>query len=88
MKSLPAISVALVIAVGLAVLVTIASTVTSHASHTTAHLDALVHGYRVALLVNAGIMLVAALAALGLQSAPPAQHEPQASLRDEPATSH
>ncbi|MGW0770428.1 MFS transporter [Streptomyces sp. NPDC002676] len=60
-------------AVGLAVLVTIASTVTSHASGHPAHLDALVQGYRVAFLVNAGIMLVAALAALALTAMGPAK---------------
>ncbi|MDQ0585335.1 MFS transporter [Streptomyces rishiriensis] len=53
-------------AVGLAVLVNIASTVTSHASHDKGRLDALVQGYRVAFLVNGGLMLVAALAALAL----------------------
>ncbi|MFF3411411.1 DHA2 family efflux MFS transporter permease subunit [Streptomyces sp. NPDC002742] len=53
-------------AVGLAVLVNIASSVTSHGSDGEGRLDALVQGYRVAFLVNGGLMLVAALAALAL----------------------
>lgn len=53
-------------AVGLAVLVNVASSVTSHAGHDRGRLDALVQGYRVAFLVNGGIMLLAALAALAL----------------------
>ena len=55
-------------AIGLAVLVTVASTATSHAAagrHATG-LAALIHGYHVAFLVDAGVMLVAALAALAL----------------------
>ena len=55
-------------AVGLAVLVTIASSVTSHASRHNSRLESLVQGYRVALLVNAGLMLLAALAALALSA--------------------
>lgn len=62
-------------AVGLAVLVNIASSVTSHASHHSGRLDALVQGYRVAFLVNAGLMLVAALAALALSTPAPATVE-------------
>ncbi|WP_342745266.1 MFS transporter [Streptomyces colonosanans] len=69
-------------AVGLAVLVNIASRVTSHASHDSDRLDALVQGYRVAFLVNAGLMLVTALAALALPAVASAKeakekaHEP------------
>ncbi|MEV7612154.1 MFS transporter [Streptomyces sp. NPDC089799] len=55
-------------AVGLAVLVNVASTLTSRASDTRGDLDALVQGYRAAFLVNAGLMLVAALAALALSA--------------------
>ncbi|MFF2352772.1 MFS transporter [Kitasatospora sp. NPDC058115] len=55
-------------AVGLAVLVNIASTVTTHAADR-GRLDALVQGYRAAFLVNGGLMLVAGLAALALSSA-------------------
>ncbi|MGW3658144.1 MFS transporter [Streptomyces sp. NPDC005151] len=62
-------------AVGLAVLVNIASRVTSHASSHTDHLDALVQGYRVAFLLNAGLMLVAALAALALTAPAPAKDQ-------------
>jgi EmrB/QacA subfamily drug resistance transporter len=51
-------------AVGLAVLVTVASTVTSHAGGTQA--DALVAGYRAAFLATAGLMLLSALLALAL----------------------
>jgi EmrB/QacA subfamily drug resistance transporter len=51
-------------AVGLAVLVTVATTVTSHTDGTHAH--ALVQGYRVAFLAIAGLMLLAALLALAL----------------------
>ncbi|MYW46263.1 DHA2 family efflux MFS transporter permease subunit [Streptomyces sp. SID161] len=62
-------------AVGLAVLVNIASGVTSHASHDQGRLDALVQGYRVAFLVNGGLMLLAALAALALPTAAPAREK-------------
>jgi MFS family permease len=51
-------------AVGLAVLVTVATTVTSHADGS--HAQALVQGYRVAFLAIAGLMLLAALLALAL----------------------
>lgn len=74
-------------AVGLAVLVNIASSVTSHASRSSNHLDALVHGYRVAFLVNAGVMLVATLAALALPAAvTPAARKTQEPLAGRPAT--
>lgn len=61
-------------AVGLAVLVNVASSVTSNASHHSDHLSALVQGYRAALLVNAGLMFLAAVAALALSAAKPAEH--------------
>jgi EmrB/QacA subfamily drug resistance transporter len=56
-------------AIGLAVLVTVAATATSRASGRVAGLAALVHGYHVAFLVAAGIMLFAALAGLALPAA-------------------
>ena len=61
-------------AVGLAVLVNIAARAT--ANHHTDRLEALVHGYRVALLVNAALVLVAALTALALS--PPARQPAEA----------
>ncbi|MBL1103037.1 DHA2 family efflux MFS transporter permease subunit [Streptomyces sp. 5-8] len=67
-------------AVGLAVLVNIASRVTSHASHDKGRLDALVQGYRAAFLVNAGLMLLAGLAALALPAMASAERETQESL--------
>lgn len=64
-------------AIGLAVLTTIATTATKHAIEDQRALpDALVHGYRVAFLVNAGVMLVAVLAALALPKAAPATAAP------------
>jgi MFS family permease len=56
-------------AIGLAVLVTVAATSTSHAIRHSGSLAALVHGYHVAFLVDAGIMLVGALSALALPAA-------------------
>jgi EmrB/QacA subfamily drug resistance transporter len=56
-------------AIGLAVLVTVAATATSRASHHSTYVVALVHGYHVAFLADAGVMLVAALAALALPAA-------------------
>ena len=56
-------------AIGLAVLVTVAATATSGASGHSTGLAALVHGYHVAFLAAAGVMLVAALAALALPAA-------------------
>jgi MFS family permease len=56
-------------AIGLAVLVTVAATATNRASHTSTYLAAVVHGYHVAFLVAAGVMLVAALVALALPAA-------------------
>ena len=53
-------------AIGLAVLVTVAATATSGAASHSTHLVALGHGYHVAFLADAGVMLVAALAALAL----------------------
>lgn len=53
-------------AIGLAVLVTIATTVTSHSARDLGSLAALVDGYHVAFGVSAAIMLVAALLALAL----------------------
>jgi hypothetical protein len=58
-------------ALGLAILVTVTSSVTSHAGGTRAH--ALVAGYRVAFLVIAGCMLLCALAALALPATAPAE---------------
>ncbi|MFG3252529.1 MFS transporter [Streptomyces sp. NPDC048172] len=72
-------------AVGLAVLVSIASRVTSNAGPDSGRLDALVDGYRAAFLVNAGIMLVAALGALALPAMKgAAQQEQPAESVDEP----
>jgi hypothetical protein len=63
-------------AIGLAVLSTVAATVTSHDARHAGYLAALVHGYHVAFLVNAGIMLIAALAALALPATlPGGSHE-------------
>lgn len=73
-------------AVGLAVLVTVASNVTTHASHHGTRLDALVHGYRVAFLINAGLMLAAALAALALPAAAPAEDKTHEPLDGQPAS--
>ena len=56
-------------AVGLAVLVNIASSVTSQASRHNDQLAALVQGYRVTFLVNAGLLLLAVLVALALSPA-------------------
>lgn len=53
-------------AIGLAVLVTVAATATTNDAHHAAYLAALVHGYHVAFLADAGVMLAAALAALAL----------------------
>lgn len=53
-------------AIGLAVLVTIATTITDHSARTRGSLAALVDGYHVAFGVSAAIMLVAALLALAL----------------------
>ncbi|MFI0939919.1 MFS transporter [Streptomyces sp. NPDC021020] len=58
-------------ALGLAILVTIASSVTSHASGGHAH--ALVQGYRVAFLVISGCIFLSALAALALPGNVPAE---------------
>ncbi|MFI6093102.1 MFS transporter [Streptomyces sp. NPDC051218] len=73
-------------AVGLAVLVNIASNVTSHASKDSGHPDALVEGYRVAFLVIAGLMLVAALAALALPAGKPAKEKTHEELDEQAAT--
>lgn len=62
-------------AIGLAVLTTVVATVTSHAFHHSTRLGAVVHGYRVAFLVCAGVMLVAALASLALPTAAPQSDE-------------
>ncbi|PVE09919.1 hypothetical protein [Streptomyces scopuliridis] len=56
-------------AVGLAVLVTIAATTTGH-SHLTTPAAATVHGYRIALLVCAAVVLAGALSALLLPRPP------------------
>jgi EmrB/QacA subfamily drug resistance transporter len=56
-------------AIGLAVLVTVAATATSRASGHSTYVAALVHGYHVAFLAAAGVMLVAALVALALPAA-------------------
>lgn len=53
-------------AIGLAVLVTVAAGVTRHDSGHASHLDALVHGYRAAIVVIAAVTLAAALAACAL----------------------
>jgi EmrB/QacA subfamily drug resistance transporter len=58
-------------AIGLAVLSTVAATATTQDAHHASYLAALVHGYHVAFLVNAGIMVIAALAALALPAAAP-----------------
>ncbi|UNS99132.1 hypothetical protein MMF93_23705 [Streptomyces tubbatahanensis] len=62
-------------AVGLAVLVNVASSATSRASPDSGPPEALVHGYRVAFLVNAGIMVIAAPAALTLPAMKKAKAE-------------
>jgi EmrB/QacA subfamily drug resistance transporter len=56
-------------AIGLAVLVTVAATVTARDARHATHLTALVQGYHVAFLADAGVMVVAALAALALPAA-------------------
>jgi MFS family permease len=56
-------------AIGLAVLTTVAVTVTTRAAHRATYIAALVHGYHVAFLADAAVMLVAALAALALPAA-------------------
>jgi len=56
-------------AIGLAVLTTVAATITTRAAHHATYLAALVHGYHVAFLADAAIMLVAALVALALPAA-------------------
>ncbi|MET8197069.1 MFS transporter [Micromonospora sp. NPDC005222] len=70
-------------AVGLAVLVNIASSVTSRVSHDNGQLDALVQGYRITFLVNAGLMFLAVLVALALSPAVPRAEETHEAL-DEP----
>jgi hypothetical protein len=57
-------------AIGLAVLTTIAATVTTNTARHASYLTALVHGYHVAFLADAAVMIVAALAALALPAAP------------------
>jgi MFS family permease len=56
-------------AIGLAVLVSVAATATTGGGAPATYLAALVHGYHVAFLAAAGVMLVAALAALALPAA-------------------
>lgn len=63
-------------AVGLAVLVTVAANATNDAMGHSAPAEALVHGYHIAFLVNAGIMLLAGLAALALPSTAPTPRGP------------
>jgi hypothetical protein len=53
-------------AIGLAVLTTVAATATTRAARHATYLAALVHGYHVAFLADAAVMLVAALTALAL----------------------
>jgi EmrB/QacA subfamily drug resistance transporter len=57
-------------AIGLAMLTTVAATATSHASHA-GYVAGIVHGYRFAFLVNAGVMLAAVLVALALPAVVP-----------------
>jgi Na+/melibiose symporter-like transporter len=72
-------------AVGLAVLVNVAARATAQAANHSDRLEALVHGYRVALLVNAALVLVAALTALALSPAKPAEEKaPAESLAERP----
>ena len=71
-------------AIGLAVLVTIAATATTHALGHATYIAALVHGYHVAFLVCAGVMLAAALAALALPAAAPAKAETGEPLNEQP----
>jgi EmrB/QacA subfamily drug resistance transporter len=59
-------------AIGLAVLTTIAANAATDAMRDSTPVDALVHGYHVAFLVNAGVMLVVALTALALPGKAPA----------------
>jgi EmrB/QacA subfamily drug resistance transporter len=56
-------------AIGLAVLSTVAATATTRAARHATYPAALVHGYHVAFLADAAVMLVAALAALALPAA-------------------
>ena len=53
-------------ALGLAALVNIAATATSHDAARAGYAAGLVHGYHVAFAVNAGIMVAAGLVALAL----------------------
>jgi EmrB/QacA subfamily drug resistance transporter len=66
-------------AIGLAVLTTVAATATTQAARHATPLAALVHGYHVAFLSSAAVMLVAALTALALPGrtspAPPAARQ-------------
>jgi EmrB/QacA subfamily drug resistance transporter len=56
-------------AIGLGVLSTVAATATARAAHHATYVAALVHGYHVAFLGGAAVMLIAALAALALPGA-------------------
>jgi MFS family permease len=58
-------------AVGLAVLTTVAATVTTNDARHAGSLNALVHGYHVAFLAAAGVMVAAALTALALPAREP-----------------
>lgn len=71
-------------AIGLAVLVTVASTATTHAIHHSTFLAALVHGYHVAFLANAGVMFAAALVALAVPAPAPVIAETNESLEERP----
>lgn len=71
-------------AIGLAVLVTVASTATTHALHHSTFLGALVHGYHVAFLANAGVMFAAALVALAVPALTPAVAETNEELEERP----
>jgi MFS family permease len=72
-------------AIGPAVLTTVAATATTHAVRHPTYLAALVHGYRVAFLVETGVMFAAALAALALPPVAPAAPETGKRVSEQPA---
>lgn len=72
-------------AIGIAVLTTIAANATTDALSDSTPVEALVHGYSVAFLINAGVMIVVALTALALPAKPPATPESGEQTHEEPA---
>jgi EmrB/QacA subfamily drug resistance transporter len=71
-------------AIGLAVLTTVAATATSHTAHSS-YRAAVVHGYHIAFLVNAGVIVAAVLAALALPASVPATPQTGAQIIQRPA---